>query len=115
MTTSKRAHSKPRAHREDSMGETVAGAAKNAGEAVNGAAEAIGLSDRVAAHPYGMVAAAIGIGYVAGGGLFTATTARVIELGLKLASVPFVRGRLIDIAENAVEGVLQQTRKVDSK
>lgn len=115
MTTSKRAHPKPRAHREESMGETVAGAAKNAGEAVNGAAEAVGLADRVAANPYGMVAAAIGVGYVAGGGLFTPTTGRLIELTLKLASVPFVRGRLLDMAENAVEGILQQTRKLDPK
>lgn len=40
--------------------------------------------DPVAHNPYGAIAAALGIGYVLGGGLFTPLTTRVVGLGLKL-------------------------------
>ena len=35
-------------------------------------------------NPYGTVAAALGIGYVLGGGLFTPLTARIVRLGLRI-------------------------------
>ena len=49
---------------------------------------AMDLPGRVDRHPYGMVAAALGAGYVLGGGLFTPTTARLLRLGFKVASLP---------------------------
>lgn len=101
--------------RHDDIGSVILAALKNAGSTVNNAAESAGLADKVAQSPYGAVAAALAVGYVAGGGLFTATTARVIELGLKLTSVPFIRSQLLDIAEGAVDSVLEQTRKIDPK
>lgn len=68
--------------------------------------EVLGVNERVEKNPYGMVAAAFGIGYVLGGGLFTPTTARVVGLGAKLASVPFIREALLGMAEAAVDGLL---------
>jgi hypothetical protein len=77
--------------------------AHDADEALNGLSDAIGLTEKVEKHPYGAVAAALGVGYVIGGGLFTPTTVRLLQLGLKLASVPLVKNRLIDAAEVAVD------------
>lgn len=68
--------------------------------------EVLGVNERVEKNPYGMVAAAFGIGYVLGGGLFTPTTARVVGLGVKLASVPVIREALLGMAEAAVDGFL---------
>jgi hypothetical protein len=62
-----------------------------------------------------MIAAALGVGYVLGGGLFTPTTARLLRLGMKLASIPLVRDQLLDVAEAAVDGVLgSQAKKEES-
>ncbi|MBX7117016.1 MAG: hypothetical protein K1X64_22035 [Myxococcaceae bacterium] len=68
--------------------------------------EVLGVKERVEKNPYGMVAAAFGVGYVLGGGLFTPTTARVVGLGVKLASVPVIREALLGMAEAAVDGLL---------
>lgn len=77
--------------------------AHDANDALNGISDALGLTEKVERHPYGAVAAALGLGYVVGGGLFTPTTVRLVKLGLKLASVPLVRDRLVDAAEVAVD------------
>jgi hypothetical protein len=42
------------------------------------------LAAIVVAHPVGAVAAAVGVGYLVGGGLFTRLTSRVLRLGLRL-------------------------------
>jgi hypothetical protein len=78
-----------------------------ANSTLNGLADAAGLTPKVEASPYAMVAAAVGVGYVLGGGLFTPTTLRLVRLGMKLASIPAVRDRLLDVAESAVDGVLK--------
>lgn len=67
--------------------------------------EAVDLKGRVDRHPYGMVAAAVGLGYILGGGLLTPTTGRLLRLGLKLATLPVVKDELIAMAEAAVEGL----------
>ncbi len=72
--------------------------------------DAVDLTARVERNPYGMIAAALGIGYVLGGGLFTPTTSRLLRLGLKLSALPLVRGELMGLAEAAVDGVLDRTR-----
>jgi len=110
MSTAKRAGRAKRKGELD-LAALLFGAAKNAGSAVDSAAESVGLSERVAEMPYGMVAAALAVGYVAGGGLFTPTTARLVQLGVKLTTVPFIRNQLLDVAESAVDGLLNQTRK----
>lgn len=81
----------------------------DANDAINGAAESVGLTEKVDKSPYVMVAAALGVGYVLGGGLFTTTTFRLLKLGMKVAQIPAVRDRLLGVAETAVDGVLSQT------
>jgi hypothetical protein len=72
---------------------------------LNGIADAVGVTPYVEAHPYGLLAAALGSGYVAGGGLFTATSARMLGMAMKLAAIPAVRNRLLDAAEAALDSL----------
>jgi hypothetical protein len=65
---------------------------------------AIDLRGRVQRHPYAMVAAALGVGYVLGGGLFSALTFRLVGLGVRVAAVPLVKNQLLGLAEAAVSG-----------
>jgi hypothetical protein len=54
---------------------------------------------RVQRNPYGMVAGALAIGFVAGGGLFTRLTARILDAGLRIglmAALPMLQERLIE-------------------
>ncbi|MBE2249236.1 MAG: hypothetical protein IAE78_06755 [Myxococcus sp.] len=88
------------------LGEQVTDALRDANSALNGVADAVGLTEQVEKSPYGMVAAAVGVGYLLGGGLFTPTTLRILRIGMKLAAIPAVRDRLLDVAEAAVDQVL---------
>jgi hypothetical protein len=56
------------------------------------------LEVQVARNPYGMVAGAIGIGFVLGGGLFTRMTARIVGAGLRIglmAVLPLLKDELL--------------------
>src|SRR5689334_6057719 len=53
-------------------------------ESVSDLGTALDIKGRVERNPYGTVAAAVGIGYVLGGGLFTPLTSRIVGLGLRL-------------------------------
>lgn len=72
------------------------------------------IRERVAQNPYGMAAAAVGIGYLLGGGLFTRTTGNLVRLGMKVAAIPLVRNELIALAETMVDGVLEKARAVNA-
>jgi hypothetical protein len=72
--------------------------------AVDGLNETLDIRGRVERNPYGMVAAAVGIGYVLGGGLFTPLTLRIVRLGVRLAALPFVKDELFRMAEAAMDG-----------
>ena len=65
--------------------------------------ETVDLQGRVDRHPYGTLAAALGIGYVLGGGLFTPLTGRLVGLGLRiglrLAALPMIKDEIADLAE----------------
>jgi hypothetical protein len=65
--------------------------------------ETVDLQGRVNRHPYGTIAAALGIGYVLGGGLFTALTGRLVGLGLRvglrLAVLPMIKDEISELAE----------------
>ncbi len=98
----------------EELGDDLRQLAHNANDALNGIAEATGLSEKVQENPYGMVAAALGAGYVAGGGLFSPLTMRILQLGLKAATIPAVQERLFAIAESAIDGALAQSRKITS-
>jgi len=78
-------------------------------------AEAVhqGLAEKVLDNPYGMLAAAFAVGYVAGGGLFTKTTARAVQMAARLAMIPQVRDPLLDMAEQAIDGILEKTKPND--
>jgi len=65
---------------------------------------AVDLRGRVQRHPYAMVAAALGVGYVLGGGLFSRLTFRVLGIGVRVAAIPLVKHQLLDLAEAAVSG-----------
>jgi hypothetical protein len=63
------------------------------------------LEERVARNPYGMVAGAIGVGFVLGGGLFTRVTARIVGAGLRIglmAALPLLKDELLRPTNHAV-------------
>jgi len=62
---------------------------------------AIDLRGRVQRNPLGMVAAAAGIGYVLGGGLFSPLTGRIVRIGIRLALIPLVKSQLSNIVGDA--------------
>ncbi|MEW5737317.1 MAG: hypothetical protein AB1938_00235 [Myxococcota bacterium] len=93
------------------LGEQLRELASNANSALNGVSDAVGLTEKVEKNPYGMVAAALGIGYVLGGGLFTPTTMRILKMGSRLAAIPAVRDRLLDVAEAAVDGLVSRMQE----
>jgi hypothetical protein len=76
----------------------------NARSAVSDLGQTLDIKGRVERNPYGMVAAAIGVGYVLGGGLFTPLTGRILKLGVRLAMLPFVKDELLSMAETALQG-----------
>lgn len=73
--------------------------------AVTDLRDTVDLKGRVERNPYLMMAAAVGVGYVLGGGLFTRTTGRLLRLGVRLAALPMVKDELIGMAEAALRGV----------
>lgn len=89
----------------DNVGQSAQQLMEEARGAVNQIGETLDLRGRVERHPFGMVLAAFGVGYVLGGGLFTPTTARVVRLGMKLAALPLVKDELLGMAEAAVENM----------
>lgn len=80
---------------------------EEARSAVQDLTESIDLRGRVERNPYGMVLAAVGVGYVLGGGLFTPFTGRVLRLGMRLAMLPFVKDELLGMAEAAISGAMR--------
>lgn len=97
------------------LGEQILDWAKDVNHALNGAASAVGLAEKVERSPYALVGTALGVGYVLGGGLFTATTARLMRMGFKLAKVPVVQDKLLEVAEAALDGLLANTKKPEPK
>ncbi len=91
--------------------ESAAQLIDTARSAVEDLAEKIDLRGRTERNPYGMIAAAAGVGYVLGGGLFTPLTGRLIKLGVRLAALPFVKDELIGMAESALDGYTAGVKK----
>jgi hypothetical protein len=58
---------------------------------------AIDLRGRVERNPIGMVLAAMGVGYVLGGGLFSPLTGKAVRIGIRLALIPLVKSQLSNI------------------
>jgi len=90
--------------RVDQLGSSAQQFFTDARGAVHDLGAGLDLKGRVQRNPYGMVAAALGVGYVLGGGLFTPLTARMLRVGVRLAMLPFVKDELMGMAEAAVQG-----------
>jgi len=90
--------------RVDSINSSAHQLMDEARSAVEDLSRTIDLKGRVDRSPYGMVLAAVGVGYVLGGGLFTPFTGRVLRLGVRLAMLPFVKDELLGMAEAAITG-----------
>ncbi len=90
--------------RVDQLGSSAQQFFTDARGAVHDLGAGLDLKGRVQRNPYGMVAAAIGVGYVLGGGLFTPLTARLLRVGVRMAMLPFVKDELMGMAEQAFQG-----------
>src|SRR5215831_15668482 len=93
----------------DHLGESAQKLAAEARTAVREFVGAVDLRGRVNRHPYGMIAAAMGVGYVLGGGLFTSLTSRILRLGVRLAALPFVKNELVGLAEAVSKNLTGRT------
>ena len=106
MTTFSSGNGDPRGpgigQRMDQIGSDAQHLINDARGAVNEIGERLDLRGRVQRNPYGMIAAAVGVGYVLGGGLFTPLTGRILKLGLRLAALPLVKEELLGMAEAAL-------------
>ena len=59
--------------------------------------ETFDIEGRLQRNPYGMVAGAVGIGFVLGGGLFTRLTAKILGAGLRIglmAALPILEKQI---------------------
>jgi hypothetical protein len=60
------------------------------------------LEGQVSRHPYATVAAALGIGYALGGGIFTPLTGRLVRLGVRIgirtALLPILKAEVSELA-----------------
>jgi hypothetical protein len=65
---------------------------------------AFDMRRRTRRHPYAMVAAALSVGYVLGGGLFSRTTVRLLAVAGRVAALPLIRSELIGLAEAVLSG-----------
>jgi hypothetical protein len=86
----------------DHIGSTAQSLVSEVRATVEEIKQTVDLHGRVDRHPYGMIAAAVGVGYVLGGGLFTAFTGRLLKLGLRAAALPMVKEELMSMAEAAM-------------
>jgi hypothetical protein len=92
-------------HRND--GSWVNDSAHKAWDRTRGAVDelkrAAAIEQRVNRNPYGSMAAALGIGYVLGGGIFTPLTSRIVALGLRigirLAVLPMLKDEISVLAD----------------
>jgi len=57
------------------------------------------IEGRLQRNPYGMLAGALAIGFVVGGGLFTRLTARIVAVGLRMAvmaALPAIQQKIVE-------------------
>ena len=88
-----------RALREDA--EALAGELRGAVDELN---TKLDLQGRMERSPYATLAVAAGVGYVLGGGLFSAFTGRAVRWGVRLMLLPMIRNELMALGEAASEG-----------
>ena len=101
-------HAEGFGHRVEQIGSSAQQLWTEARSAVQDLNHTLDLKGRVDRHPYGMVLAAVGVGYILGGGLLTPLTARLIRLGIRLAAFPLIREELVGIAESTLDALQQK-------
>jgi hypothetical protein len=93
--------------RVEKMGHTAEQVWDRTRDSVTDLGDALDIKGRVDRNPYGTVAAAIGIGYVLGGGLFTPLTGRIVRLGLgigmRLAVLPMLKREMAELIESSID------------
>jgi ElaB/YqjD/DUF883 family membrane-anchored ribosome-binding protein len=74
-------------------------------ESIRELREALDIERRARRHPYGMVAAALGVGFVLGGGLLSPLASRLVRaalrLGLRASALPFIENELVVLLTGA--------------
>jgi hypothetical protein len=89
--------------RVEKMGHTAEQVWDRTRDSVSDFGDALDIKGRVDRNPYGTVAAAIGIGYVLGGGLFTPLTGRIVRMGLavgmRLMVLPMLKREVAELME----------------
>jgi hypothetical protein len=61
-------------------------------------AERLRLRERVDTHPYAVVAAAAGLGFILAGGLYTRLACRVAGFGLRQLALPIALERIVALS-----------------
>lgn len=84
------------------LGDTARQLISEARDAVNGLRGTLDISGRIERHPYAMLAGAVGLGYLLGGGLLSGLTFRLVRLGVKVAAVPLLKSQLLGLVESAL-------------
>jgi hypothetical protein len=96
--------SKSMGQRMDRVSDSAQQAWDRTRDAVSDIKRVADIDGRVRRNPYGTVAAALGIGYVLGGGIFTPLTARIVGLGLRigvrLALLPMMKDQISELADS---------------
>ena len=94
--------------RVDKVSDTAQQAWSRTRDAITDFKGTLDVDGRVQRSPYGTVAAALGIGYVLGGGIFSPLTARIlglgVRIGLRLAVLPMLKDELSGLAETLGAG-----------
>jgi hypothetical protein len=70
--------------------------------------EALDIEGRVDRNPYGMLAGALGVGFVLGGGIFTRLGARIVGTGVRvglMAALPLFQKQLGRVIEQSFENL----------
>ena len=87
----------------EKVGQTAETVWERTRDSVSDIGTSLDIKGRVQRNPYGTVAAAIGIGYVLGGGLFTPLTSRIVRfgvrIGLRLAVLPLLKQEMAELIE----------------
>jgi len=87
----------------EKVGQTAETVWERTRDSVSDIGTSLDIKGRVHRNPYGTVAAAIGIGYVLGGGLFTPLTSRIVRfgvrIGLRLAVLPLLKQEMAELIE----------------
>lgn len=69
---------------------------------IEGLARSADLGGRMERHPIAMVAVAVGVGYVLGGGLFRPFAARLVRIGMQAALLPLAERLITSLLTPAV-------------